>query len=204
MASRSARSRSCAGFISAQWNGALTGSSTARRAPAAFASSTGPLDRARVPGDHHLVRRIEIGGADHLALRGLLQNPVQLALGQFENAPPWRPRPPARPPAYSGRACAPAAPRRRKAGCPRPPAPSTRPGCGRRRSPASAPPRSTSNAAIETVSNAGCVFSVSLSWSSGPSKHSRESAKPSASSASSKTRRAAGYFSASALPIPAN
>ena len=70
VASRSAAKRSCAGFINAQWNGALTGSSTARRAPAALASSIGPVHGARVAGDHDLVGRIEIGGAHHFALRG--------------------------------------------------------------------------------------------------------------------------------------
>src|ERR1700731_2594451 len=50
---------------------------------------------------------------------------------------------------------------------------------------------------------AGCVFSVSLSWSSGPSKQSRDSGKPNASSACWKIRRAAGNASANVLPIPA-
>ena len=53
----------------------------------------------------------------------------------------------------------------------------------------------TRAAATETVRIAGCVCSVSLSWSSGPSKMSLERAKPRASSASSKTARAAGKLS---------
>ena len=50
-------------------------------------------------------------------------------------------------------------------------------------------------AATETVRIAGWVCSVSLSWSSGPSKMSFERAKPRASSASSKTARAMGKLS---------
>src|ERR1700730_1555731 len=49
---------------------------------------------------------------------------------------------------------------------------------------------------------AGCVLAVSLSSSSEPSKHILEIEKPNALSASSKTARAAGYFSASSLPMP--
>src|SRR6267143_2358472 len=56
--------------------------------------------------------------------------------------------------------------------------------------------------ATETVSIAGWVFSVSFSASSEPSKHNCEIESPSAWSASVKTARAAGYFSASSLPIP--
>ena len=51
---------------------------------------------------------------------------------------------------------------------------------------------------------AGCVFSVSLKVSSGPSKHRRESSKPSAWSACSKMTRAAGNVWARLLPMPAN
>ncbi len=65
-------------------------------------------------------------------------------------------------------------------------------------------PRSTRalNAAIEVASIAGCVFAVSLSSSSGPSKQSDESRPPSASSALSKIAREAGIAPASALPMP--
>src|SRR4051795_237729 len=49
---------------------------------------------------------------------------------------------------------------------------------------------------------AGCVFSVSLSCSPGPSKQSCEIENPSAASMSSKTRRAAGNASATSFPIP--
>src|SRR5882724_131464 len=49
---------------------------------------------------------------------------------------------------------------------------------------------------------AGCVLAVSLSSSSVPSKHIFEIENPSALSASSKTALAAGYLSASSLPMP--
>src|SRR5271157_4813155 len=49
---------------------------------------------------------------------------------------------------------------------------------------------------------AGCVFAVSFNSSSVPSKQILEMEKPRAWSASSKTARAAGYFSASSFPMP--
>ena len=49
---------------------------------------------------------------------------------------------------------------------------------------------------------AGCAYSVSTSRSSGPSKHKRESAIPSRSSASANVRRATGKASAKSRPIP--
>src|SRR5712692_746330 len=55
---------------------------------------------------------------------------------------------------------------------------------------------------METVRMAGCVFAVSLSSSSEPSKQMREMEKPSTRLASSKTARATGNFSASSLPMP--
>src|SRR5467141_206330 len=56
--------------------------------------------------------------------------------------------------------------------------------------------------ATEQVRIAGCVLAVCLRSSSVPTKHSCEIEKPSALSASSKTARAEGYFSASSLPMP--
>ena len=53
-----------------------------------------------------------------------------------------------------------------------------------------------------TARIAGCVFSVSVSRSSGPSKHSRLSGSPSAASASAKVSRHTGNASASAWPMP--
>src|SRR5216683_6664579 len=61
---------------------------------------------------------------------------------------------------------------------------------------------STRDTAMEQVKIAGCVFAVSLRSSSVPSKHIFEIEKPSDLSASSKTAFAAGYFSASSLPMP--
>ena len=82
-------------------------------------------------------------------------------------------------------------------------APSTRPGCGRRRTPAgSRGDASSRHAATLTVRIAGCVFSVSRSWSSGPSKIRRLNGSPSASSASANVSRHTSNASASALPIP--
>src|SRR5215467_1341517 len=73
--------------------------------------------------------------------------------------------------------------------------PATKSGCN----PFSA---STRAAATETVRIAGCVLAVSFSSSSEPSKHSLETEKPSALSASSKTDFATEYFSANSLPMP--
>ena len=61
---------------------------------------------------------------------------------------------------------------------------------------------SSRHAATLTVRIAGCVFSVSRSWSSGPSKHRRLSGSPSASSASANVSRQTSNASASALPMP--
>ena len=57
------------------------------------------------------------------------------------------------------------------------------------------------SAAMLCVTSAGCVLTVRVSSSSGPSKQSVESAKPSASSAASKTARAAGI---SLVEVPAH
>ena len=53
-----------------------------------------------------------------------------------------------------------------------------------------------------TARIAGCVFSVSVSRSSGPSKQMRLSGSPSAASASSNVSRQIGNASASAWPMP--
>src|SRR5580700_1097468 len=65
-------------------------------------------------------------------------------------------------------------------------------------------PRSarTRYTATEQVRMAGCVLAVSFNSSSVPAKQILEIEKPRALSASSKTARAAGYFSASSLPMP--
>ena len=85
---------------------------------------------------------------------------------------PSRPRRPAPPPACSGRGGARCAARRRTRRCRPRRSPSTRRGCGRRRTPARSPRDASSrHAAMLTARIAGCVFSVSVSRSSGPSKH---------------------------------
>ncbi len=66
------------------------------------------------------------------------------------------------------------------------------------------PSRSTSAAssAALVATSAGGVFSVSTSWSSGPSKHRRDRGSPSAASASSKAARAAAERSHTSRPMP--
>ena len=51
--------------------GTLIGNGTARRAPLAVAASMRATHRRRRPGDHHLPRRIEIDGLDHLTDRSV-------------------------------------------------------------------------------------------------------------------------------------
>lgn len=58
-------------------------------------------------------------------------------------------------------------------------------------------------AAMETVNNAGCVFSVFLSSSSGPLKQSCDKGKPNVSSAESNTALASADTSQSVFPMPA-
>ena len=57
-------------------------------------------------------------------------------------------------------------------------------------------------AAMPWATSAGCVLTVRVSSSSGPSKQRPESEKPRASSAASKTARAAGISSWRSLPMP--
>ena len=52
----SGASRSSAGFISAQWNGALTASGNDTLGAARLRHGSGALDRGRRAGDHHLAR----------------------------------------------------------------------------------------------------------------------------------------------------
>src|SRR5882762_4572369 len=61
---------------------------------------------------------------------------------------------------------------------------------------------STRCTATEQVKIAGCVLAVCFNSSSLPAKHICEIENPNALSASSKTARAAGYFSANSLPMP--
>ena len=61
---------------------------------------------------------------------------------------------------------------------------------------------STRSVASDTAISAGCAFSVSCRVSAGPSQMMAVSFSPSAASTSSKTARAAGNASESALPMP--
>jgi hypothetical protein len=57
----STASFSAAGFISAQWDGTLTGSGSARLAPAALQAAPA-LNGFFVAGDNHLARRVKVTG----------------------------------------------------------------------------------------------------------------------------------------------
>ena len=61
----------------------------------------------------------------------------------------------------------------------------------------------TRKTAVDIVSIAGWVFSVSFSFSSGPSNERREIGKSKATSASAKATRASGNFSERSRPMPA-
>ena len=79
----------------------------------------------------------------------------------------------------------------------------TRQASGRRPAPARGRSEATSrHAATLTARIAGCVFSVRVSRSSGPSKQRRLSGSPSAASASANVSRQIGNASASAFPMP--
>ena len=69
--SSSAARRSAAGFMSAQWKGALTGSSTLFRPPRAAAASTARSTAARCPAMTIWPGRVDVGHPHHLALRRL-------------------------------------------------------------------------------------------------------------------------------------
>jgi hypothetical protein len=69
----------------AQWNGALTCSGHHTAGASSFGERHGALDGAGVPGNDHLVRRVEIRCADHLALRGFSEDRIELAFRQFED-----------------------------------------------------------------------------------------------------------------------
>jgi hypothetical protein len=56
--------RSAAGFIRLEWNGADTGSGSARLAPAAFSTSQAFSTRGLAAGDHGLLRVVEVHGLD--------------------------------------------------------------------------------------------------------------------------------------------
>ena len=65
MRASSPASCSAAGRISAQWNGAETGSGTARRAALLLGALDRPIDGAGVPGDDGLLGRVEVRRGDY-------------------------------------------------------------------------------------------------------------------------------------------
>jgi len=75
--------RSAAGLSSDEWNGALTGSMTARLAPSRLAPR-GALDRRLVAGDHDLARCVEVDRLDHFALRALGTRGAHLVVVEAE------------------------------------------------------------------------------------------------------------------------
>ena len=70
---RRSRSRSAAGFISAEWNGAETASSSARFAPGRLQELAGLVDAGLAAGDDGLLRIVEVRRLHDLAglARGL-------------------------------------------------------------------------------------------------------------------------------------
>src|SRR6202030_1010340 len=195
-------SRSCAGIISAQWNGAETARITARFAPDCEAISTPRFTAPASPeitvcsgefrfaGEHTSPSAARL----HASVTTAGDNPIIAAMA----------------PCPAGTASCMYCPRLRtsctaSANFSAPAAtsaeyspklwPATKSGV----MPLSASTRYT---ATEQVKIAGCVLAVCFSSSSLPAKHICETENPNALSASSKTARAAGYFSASSLPMP--
>jgi len=70
-AASSGRSRSCAGFMSAQWKGAETGQPDRALRPRGLAALGGAVHRAGVPRDHDLARCVHVGRRDDFSLRRL-------------------------------------------------------------------------------------------------------------------------------------
>ncbi len=115
---------SAAGAISAQWNGAETGSSMARRTPLVLAISTARSIAGAVAGDHDLAAAVVVGRLDDFAFwparlavrhrRGLGADRLAPAPCRRRAGRPWRLRRRARPSASPGRAASAAARRRRR------------------------------------------------------------------------------------------
>ena len=192
-----AASRSAAGFISEQWNGALTGSFFASFAPAAFASAIARSIAAAWPRDHDLPGAVEVRRLDRLARRATPRSHSARGLREIEAHQRRHRALPDRHGllhelAAQVREAHRVAQRRAR---PRRRARSTRRASGRRRRRTSGRARAARGTPRSTSSGspAACAWSASSS-SSGPSKHSFDSAKPSASSASSYVRRATGVL----------
>ncbi len=136
VARRSFSRRSCAGRISSLWNGAETGSITARLAPPAEACSTARFTAAAWPEMTVCSGEFRFAGRDHLAVGRFAADLRHLPGRAAPGSRPWRPRRQAPPPACTSRAAAPGARRRQTPARRPPPAPNTRPGCARPRNPA--------------------------------------------------------------------
>ena len=97
-----------------EWNGADTGSGSARLAPIALSTSQAFSTPALRAGDHGLPRVVEVDGLDDLAAvgRGAWRSLRAPRRRPGRGSPPSRRRRPAPPPASPGRESAPAAARR--------------------------------------------------------------------------------------------
>ena len=200
--SSSAIRRSAAGFIRAQWKGALTGSSTLFRPPRAAAPSTARSTAARCPA-------MTIWPGE-LMLATPTTSPCAASAQICSTAASSTPMRAAIAPVPTGTASCMNSPRRRtrRTASPKRSAPAT---TSAEYSPrlwpaarAGVTPRSARAAAAATlvVSTAGWVFAVRARSAAGPSKQSVEREKPRAVSASAQTAAAPGERSASARPIP--
>ena len=204
---RASAMTSAAGAISEQWNGALTGSMMARRAPLSAAISTARSTAARWP--------LGTTWPGALSLAGAQTSSSAAASATSRATSRSRPMSAAMAPSPTGTACCMAWPRRltRRTASATEKAPvaasaeyspmewpaTKRPFSGRRMPPSRSSTRTTARL---TATIAGWAFSVSISSSSGPSNMSLERRWARASSTSSKSSRAAGWAAARAAPMP--
>src|SRR5689334_3682880 len=195
-------SRSAAGFMSEQWNGALTGSSTLLRPPRSAASATARSTAGLSPA--MTICCVE------LTLATSTTCPCAASRTTASTASSASPMIAAIAPVPTGTASCMNSPRLRTicaaSRSDSAPAVTSAEYSPRLCPPASAgvSPRSAQAAAAATlaVRIAGCVFAVRASSASGPSNITRRRSKPSAALASSKTARAAAEASWKALPMP--
>src|SRR3989449_512295 len=195
-------SRSAAGVISEQWNGALTGRSTLLRPPRSAARATARSTAGRSPA-------MTICCAE-FTLATSTTCPCAASRVTASTASSGRPMMAAMAPVPTGTASCMNSPRlrttliaSRKRIAPATTSAEYSPrlwpaaSAGRR-------PRSAQAAAAATlaVRTAGCVLAVSASSLSGPSNITRRRSKPRAALASSKTARAPAEASWNALPMP--
>src|SRR5207244_335593 len=188
----SAASRSAAGDMSAQWNGALTGSSTLLRPPRSLASATARSTAVLWPAMTIC--------CSEFTLAMSTTSPLAASAHTCSTTPRPTPITAAMAPVPTGTAACMNSPRRRTtrtaSASDSVPATTSAEYSPRLWPAASAGfiPRSAQAAAAAAlaVSTAGCVLAVSASSVSGPSNITRRRSMPSASLASSITRLAAG------------